>query len=339
MKRIAFVLTLTLSGTLLFAQPGKTKPVVPAKTTPAKTGVKTPGVVAPVLKTMLDSASYAIGVSVANFYKQQGVKQLSTTMCAKAINDVMGNKPALLNEAVSNDMMNRFMNSLHAATPKPAVPAKTPVKKPGTPASPFKSLQDSASYAIGMSVADFYKQQGITNLNTNLVSRAITDIMGGKPALINDMAANELMNRFMTGLQEEKAKPNIEEGNAFLEANKKRPGVQVTASGLQYEVVKEGTGIKPLLTDSVTVNYMGTLVNGTEFDNSYKRGQPITFFIRGVIPGWTEGLQLMSVGSKYKFYIPYTLAYGAFDYGPIPGGSALIFEVDLLEVRKGPGSH
>lgn len=113
----------------------------------------------------------------------------------------------------------------------------------------------------------------------------------------------------------------------------------MTASGLQYEVVKEGTGIKPQLTDSVTVNYMGTLVNGTEFDNSYKRGQPITFFIRGVIPGWTEGLQLMSVGSKYKFYIPYTLAYGAFDYGPIPGGSALIFEVDLLEVRKGPGSH
>jgi FKBP-type peptidyl-prolyl cis-trans isomerase len=99
-------------------------------------------------------------------------------------------------------------------------------------------------------------------------------------------------------------------------------------------VITEGTGIKPLATDSVTVNYKGTLIDGTEFDNSYTRGEPITFPLNRVIAGWTEGLQLMTVGSKYKLYIPYTLAYGSHDQGPIPGGSALIFEVELLDVKK-----
>ena len=121
---------------------------------------------------------------------------------------------------------------------------------------------------------------------------------------------------------------------AFLEQNKTRPGVKTTASGLQYEVVKEGTGPKPGPTDSVTCNYKGTLINGTEFDNSYTRGEPITFPLNRVIPGWTEALQLMTVGSTYKFYIPYNLAYGVNDNGPIPGGSALVFQVDLLDVKK-----
>ena len=123
-------------------------------------------------------------------------------------------------------------------------------------------------------------------------------------------------------------------GNTFLAENKKRPGVKSTASGLQYEVITEGTGVKPEATDSVTCNYRGTLINGTEFDNSYSRGQPVTFALDRVIHGWTEGLQLMTVGSRYKFYIPYTLGYGPFDNGPIPGGSALIFEVELLNVKK-----
>ncbi|HYM94739.1 MAG TPA: FKBP-type peptidyl-prolyl cis-trans isomerase, partial [Chitinophagaceae bacterium] len=97
-----------------------------------------------------------------------------------------------------------------------------------------------------------------------------------------------------------------------------------------------GTGPKPLPSDSVTCNYVGTLINGQEFDNSYKRGEPITFGLHGVIPGWTEGLQLMSKGSKYKLYVPYNLAYGLFDYGSIPGGSTLIFEIELLDIKKGP---
>jgi FKBP-type peptidyl-prolyl cis-trans isomerase len=121
-------------------------------------------------------------------------------------------------------------------------------------------------------------------------------------------------------------------GENFLAANKKKAGVKTTASGLQYEVIREGTGPKPTAQDTVTVNYAGTLINGTEFDNSYKRGEPITFPLRGVIAGWTEGLQLMSTGAKYKFYIPHQLAYGTNDVGTIPAGSVLVFEVELLKI-------
>jgi FKBP-type peptidyl-prolyl cis-trans isomerase FklB len=213
----------------------------------------------------------------------------------------------------------------------------TTVKKPQpVPPVKMKNLNDSASYAIGVSVANFYKQQGITKLNTTLVSKAINDILGGKTAIMDDATANAVMNKCLSSLQEDKSKPNIDAGQKFLAQNKLRSGVKTTASGLQYEVMVEGTGERPTASDSVTCNYLGTLINGTEFDNSYKRGQPITFALRGVIPGWTEALQLMTPGSKYKLYIPYTLGYGAFDYGPIPGGSALIFEVELLQVRKGP---
>lgn len=198
----------------------------------------------------------------------------------------------------------------------------------------LKTLSDSASYAIGVSVANFYKQQGINKLNTTLVSKGINDIMGNKKALLDDAACNNVMNTYMSKMQAEKSKPRIDSGTNFLAKNKTKPGVLTTASGLQYEVITEGTGDKPTAADSVTCHYRGTLLNGTVFDNSYDRGQPITFSLGGVIPGWTEGLQLMSVGSKYKFYIPYTLGYGAFDYGPIPGGSLLIFEVELLNVTK-----
>jgi FKBP-type peptidyl-prolyl cis-trans isomerase len=203
------------------------------------------------------------------------------------------------------------------------------------PASPLKTLVDSASYAVGMSVATFYKQQGITKLNASIVSKAINDLMSNKKALLDDESANKVLNTLMSQLAAMKSKPRIDSGVAFLAKNKTRPGVKVTGSGLQYEVLRDGTGAKPTNPeDSVTVHYKGTLLNGTVFDNSYDRGQPITFPLNGVIKGWTEGLQLMSVGSKYKFYIPYTLGYGNSDYGPIPGGSMLIFEVELLDVKK-----
>lgn len=222
-------------------------------------------------------------------------------------------------------------------TTKPKTPVKTaPKAKPAVAAAKpvLKSLNDSASYAMGVSLASFYKQQGITTINTALVSKAISDVMGSKPTVLDEMTCNNVMNKVMTDMQQSKSKPNIEKGEAFLRQNKTRAGVKTTASGLQYEVVTEGTGIRPAATDSVTCNYRGTLIDGTEFDNSYTRGAPITFPLNRVIPGWTEGLQLMTVGSKYKLYIPYTLAYGPSDNGPIPGGSALVFDVELLDVKK-----
>jgi len=212
-----------------------------------------------------------------------------------------------------------------------AQPGKTPVK---TAPPVLKNISDSASYAIGMSVANFYKQQGVKTINSALVTRAISDVMGGKPTLFDETTANSCMNDYMTRLQSEKSKPRMDSGAAFLAKNKLRPEVKTTASGLQYEVIKEGTGEKPGAKDSVTCHYKGSLLDGTVFDSSYDRGQPITFSLGGVIAGWTEGLQLMTPGSKYKLFVPYNLAYGAFDYGPIPGGSTLVFEVELLDVKK-----
>ena len=198
----------------------------------------------------------------------------------------------------------------------------------------LKTLNDSASYAIGLSVVNFYKQQGITTLNTALITKAINDAMANKKPLLTDEQANSCVMKLMNNKQESMAQGNILAGEKFLAENKSKPGVQTTASGLQYEVIRQGTGRKPTVTDSVEVNYAGTLINGNEFDNSYKRGQSITFLVSGVIRGWTEALQLMPEGSKYKLYIPYQLAYGTNDVGngSIPGGSVLIFDVELLRV-------
>lgn len=208
--------------------------------------------------------------------------------------------------------------------------------KPVAPKIILKTFQDSVSYACGMSFANYYKSQGVKNINTAYLSKAVNDVLTGKNVLFNDETANQVMNKYMFELQAEKSKPTIDSGKVFLENNKKRPEVKTTASGLQYEVIKEGSGEKPALEDSVTCHYRGTFIDGTEFESSYSSGKPITFSLRGVIAGWTEALQLMKAGSIYKIYIPYNLAYGAFDYGPIRGGSTLIFELELLSVKKGP---
>ena len=215
---------------------------------------------------------------------------------------------------------------------------KAAPKKPVTTSSvsPLKTLNDSASYALGLSLAKYYAPPGMTKLNVAMITKAINDVTAGRRALLDDQQTNNTIMRYMNRSQESKAKPTIAAGQQFLAKNKVRPGVKTTASGLQYEVLVQGNGPKPTLTDSVIVNYAGTLINGTEFDNSYKRGQPIRYPITGFIKGWTEALQLMSVGSKYKLYVPYEIAYGPNDYSNIPGGSVLIFEMELLGI---PGKN
>lgn len=213
----------------------------------------------------------------------------------------------------------------------------TPVKKTTTapataPVKVLKTLNDSAMYAIGLSVINFYKQQGITKFNTNLITKAINDAMNNKPVLMTPDQCNDAIIKLINQPLEAQAQPNIVAGRNFLAKNKTNPKIKTTPSGLQYEVIREGTGPKPVATDSVEVNYKGTLIDGTEFDNSYKRGQSITFPLNQVIRGWTEGLQLMPAGSMYKFYIPYELAYGLNGAGSIPPGATLIFEVELIKV-------
>ena len=228
-----------------------------------------------------------------------------------------------------------FVAMLTYGQSKPATkkPAPQPVQKTSSPAVQLKTLEDSANYAMGLSIANFYRSQGITKINSTIVSRGINDALGGKQVLLNDAQANNCMMTFMNRQQALKSKPNIDAAQNFLAENKKRAGVITTASGLQYEVIKQGTGPKPLLNDTVVCNYKGTFINGNVFDESYTKGSPAQFALTDVIRGWTEVLQLMPTGSKYKVYVPHQLGYGPGDYNGIPGGSLLIFEIELLSVK------
>jgi len=228
-------------------------------------------------------------------------------------------------------------NTMEAQTTKPVnKPVTKPVTKPATPVNILKTTADSVSYVLGEVAAFGLMQQGLGEIKITDVAflKALKDVLGKKPTLMDDVTANTLLSNYMTKVQEEKCKPAIDEGTKFLAQNKLKPGVKTTASGLQYEIITEGQGIKPAAADTFVANYRGTLLNGTEFDASANRGQPLTLGVSQVIKGWTEGLQLMSVGSKYKFYIPYNLAYGVHGQGQIPGGAMLIFDVELLDVKK-----
>jgi FKBP-type peptidyl-prolyl cis-trans isomerase FklB len=194
---------------------------------------------------------------------------------------------------------------------------------------------DSLSYSIGIMVASFYKQQGISTINDTLVNRAIRDKMRGDSTILNEQQCNQVLMGYIEKAKAEKAAAAKKQGLSFLAENKTRPGVITTASGLQYIVLKDGTGPKPAATDKVKCNYEGKLIDGTVFDSSVKQGHPIEFAVNGVIRGWTEALQLMNTGSKWRLFIPSELAYGDQQMGPdIKPGSTLIFEVELLEIVK-----
>ena len=231
------------------------------------------------------------------------------------------------------------------APAKQPSPAASPAATPKSEApSPFTNEKDKVSYALGMNIAASLgtnlKRQNV-EINNDVLVQAIKDGLSGGKTLMTEAEAQNTLRQFMTELQQkqeakmkEAAENNKKEADTFLAANKTKPGVVTLPDGLQYKIIKEGTGAKPAATDTVTVNYRGTLINGTEFDSSYKRGEPAKFPVGGVIKGWTEALQLMPVGSKWELYIPPDLAYGArgagADIGP---NAALIFEVELLSIE------
>ncbi|ULQ54829.1 FKBP-type peptidyl-prolyl cis-trans isomerase [Flavihumibacter fluvii] len=199
----------------------------------------------------------------------------------------------------------------------------------------MKTAIDSVSYAVGMSLASFYKEQGITQINTALVTRALNDAMKGQKTLLTEEQMNMSISNYLQQLKKEKSAVARKAGEEFLAANKSKPGVVTLPSGLQYLVIKEGTGPKPAVTETVKCHYHGTLIDGTIFDSSVDRGAPIDFPVNGVIKGWIEALQLMPVGSKWKLFIPADLAYGDNQAGAkIAPGSTLIFDVELIEIVK-----
>ncbi|MFO7615909.1 MAG: FKBP-type peptidyl-prolyl cis-trans isomerase [Bacteroidales bacterium] len=193
---------------------------------------------------------------------------------------------------------------------------------------------DTASYALGVNIASAIIEQGFEDLNLTILAKAFQDIYGKDKPLITNEESNGILQEYFMSLAGKAGEANLIEGQAFLEKNGKKNGVVTTASGLQYEVITQGTGPKPTAESVVKVHYHGTLMDGTVFDSSVDRGQPVEFPLNGVIRGWTEGVQLMPVGSKYKLYIPSDLGYGA-DVppgGPIEPNTVLIFEVELIDI-------
>ena len=192
---------------------------------------------------------------------------------------------------------------------------------------------DKFSYAIGLGIGQNLLSMGAQGINVEDFAQAIADVLNRKETAISHNEAREIVNKYFAELEEKMNAENIEKGKAFLAENAKKEGVVTLPSGLQYEVITEGNGKKPSATDRVKCHYEGTLIDGTLFDSSVKRGQPAVFGVNQVIKGWVEALQLMSEGSKWRLYIPSELGYGAQQAGEmIPPHSTLIFDVELIEV-------
>ncbi len=199
----------------------------------------------------------------------------------------------------------------------------------------LKTELDSVSYVIGQSIGMNLEKDNLKDINLDAFLSGIRTSFGiEKDTLIKPEVAGQLINGYLTKVKNKAGESNLKEGEKFLAENKTKEGVKETASGLQYKVIREGEGAKPLATNRVKVHYHGTFIDGTVFDSSVDRGQPAEFPLDRVIPGWTEGLQLMKVGSKYKFFIPANLAYGLNGPGEIGPNRALVFEVELLDILK-----
>ncbi len=194
---------------------------------------------------------------------------------------------------------------------------------------------EKLSYALGMIIGQNLKQMGVSGVQSADFAKAVTDVLEGHDTALTGSEAQQLVQDFLQKKEAEAGKEARQAGEDFLKANATKEGVVVLPSGLQYSVITEGKGAKPKATDKVKCHYEGTLIDGTVFDSSYRRGEPATFPLNGVIAGWTEGVQLMAEGSKYRFYIPYNLAYGSRGAGAsIPPYAALIFDVELIEIVK-----
>lgn len=207
---------------------------------------------------------------------------------------------------------------------------------PGADApQPLKTKSDSIAYAFGLAIGDDLKRTGIESLDADMVAKAIQAVYAEQGRALSEEQQRQVITAAITEAHERRNAAVIEAAKSFMETNKSKPGIVTTASGLQYEVIREGSADKPALQDTVTVHYRGALADGQQFDSSYDRGEPTTFPLNRVIPGWQEGLQLMGEGAHYRLYIPYELGYGERGSGGmIPPYSALVFDVELIGIGR-----
>lgn len=232
----------------------------------------------------------------------------------------------------------------NAPQPNPAQPAADTASLPAKDAQTSKKLEtdkDKLSYSLGYNIGQSIKRQHV-DVNQDLLAKGIADALSDAQPLLTPEETESVMQNFrkkqmeeMNKRRQEQAEKNLEEGKKFLEENKKKEGVKTLPSGLQYRVIKEGTGNTPKSTDKVTTHYSGKLLNGTEFDSSYKRNEPATFSVTGIIQGWQEALQLMKEGGKMELFIPPELAYGQSGRPGIPPNAVLIFTMELISIEKG----
>lgn len=309
----------------------------PVKKPVAKPIVKTAGTA---LSSYNDTLSYAVGMNIAEGLKQQGIATINISMLQKGMETQLSGKPGVITDESGRNLMQRCMQDMQAKRPISNKPGKL---VPGSKTF-LKSTADSMGYVVGMNIGMNMQQQQLTGVKPALICKAVGVAQQKKTTVLTTEMANKIVMSHMQSLYEKlqaasmgKVNEEKAKGAAFLAENKKRPGVIETASGLQYEILKRGdtTKAKPTINDRIVANYAGTLIDGSEFDNSFKRGQPLTIGVSGVIPGWTEVLLLMHPGDKMKVYIPSSIGYGDRGAGAgIPGGATLIFEMELLDVLK-----
>ncbi len=274
------------------------------------------------LSSTEDSLAYSLGVDYSKNLEQAGITGLNTDAFNKAIGDVLESKDLEMDETAASQQVRDFVSKLRS-------PEATDADK--------NIADETIAYAFGIDYAKNLQNSGLEDFNTAAFSTAINTALTGEEGatlLISAEDATKTLTTYFQAVQEKKAAANKVAGEAFLTENKARAEVKTTESGLQYEVLTEGTGAVPTSEDKVKVHYHGTLLNGTVFDSSVDRGEPASFPVTGVIKGWVEALQLMPTGSKWKLFIPADLAYGdrgaGGDIGP---GETLIFEVELLEIE------
>ena len=281
------------------------------------------------LKTELDSVSYAIGIDISESFLKQNINQLSGTLIKKGYNAYNANPTS--RDLMSYMVFFRSFMMKHQAN----------LRDTTLEANYEDVYMDSLSYALGINLAQNYQQMEIEGLEIGLISQAFDELNAGNSKMTEEETLNvlEAFGQKQQAIQAEKSKEKyadvLKSGQDFLAENVKRPEVTTLPSGLQYEVIKEGKGAIPTIMDKVSTHYHGTFVDGTVLDSSIERGNPIEFGVGGVIKGWTEALKLMPVGSKWKLYIPYDLAYGERGSGAkIPPYSTLIFDIELLGIVK-----